>query len=230
MNKKIILIGLIFIFLIACVPQQITEDGGQQTAESTATINRPPSTATNTPQPTLTPVPVTETAIAPQPSVTILAVTGNLYIRRGPSTKYSRIGVLTKGTSAEVIGQDVLSKWVQINIPNSNATGWVSIQTNYHRVDGDLKQIPAFTFTDFPQPAYIKNCTEHELMVAPGDYYLFNLFTNAKYLNEVKVEPGTYTIYDMFVAGEPAIQTVDLQEGETAYITVNGLGVSHKCP
>lgn len=143
---------------------------------------------------------------------------------------YNRIGVLKRGESAEVIGQDMLSRWAQIKIPNSDATGWVSLMTSYSQIQGDLKNVPHFTFTDFPKAAYIKNCTEHVLLVMPGEYYLENLFTNAQYLNEVRVDSGVYSIYDVTLPDEPLIQTVDMQEGETAYITVNGLGETHKCP
>lgn len=229
-TKQSITIFLLLIFLFGCAPQSLTIDDRPQTVEATPTVNRPLSTVTSTPLPTPTVVSVPSTLSSPQTSVTIKAVSGNLYIRRGPSTKYSRIGVLTKGMTAEVIGRDVLSKWVQINIPDSEFTGWVSMLTTYSKVNGDLSQIDSFTFTDYPVPAYIKNCTEHLLLVEPGEHYLENLFTNAQYLNEVQLDPGVYTVYDMSLSDEPKLDSIDLQEGETAYITVNGLGVSHKCP
>lgn len=237
-KKQSILSILLIIFLFGCAPQLLTEDSRPQTVEVTPTVNHPVSTATKTPLPTPTVVPATETLSSPQhfdelnapPSVTITAVGGNLYIRRGPSTKYSRIGVLTKGMTAEVIGRDVLSKWVQINIPDSEFTGWISMLTEYEQIDGDLSQIPDFTFTDYPVPAYVENCTEHLLLVQPGEYYLENVFTAGKYLNEVKLDPGVYTIYDITLPDEPKLDTIDLQEGETAYIMVDGLGVSHLCP
>jgi hypothetical protein len=219
---------LLLLFLIGCTPQQLTMDGGRETV--TPTVNRSPSTVTNTPLPTVTSASTSTQIPTPQPAVTITAVGGNLYIRRGPDMAYNRIGVLKKGESAQVIAQDVLSNWVQINIPNSEFTGWVSVMTNFSEISGDLKSLPNFTFTDYPKPAYIKNCTEHVLLVMPGEYYLENLFTNAQYLNEVRVDSGVYSIYDVTLPDEPLIQTVDMQEGETAYITVNGLGVSHKCP
>lgn len=199
----------------------------------TATPSIQPSVvvvSTSTPLSTPTVVPITQTLSTPQPRVTITAVRGNLYIRRGPDLAYNRIGILKNGESAEVIGQDVLSKWAQINIPNSDVTGWVSLMTNYSEVTGDLSKIPDFTFTDFPLPAYIKNCTEHELYVEPGGFYLYDLYTNADSLNEIRVDSGVYSIYDLALADEPLIQTVDIQEGETAYIMVNGLGEKHKCP
>jgi hypothetical protein len=230
---RIVAIGLsVILFAQGCLPAQTqTLDDTSQTVE--ATVDSLPSTATSTPLPTQTVAP-TATELSPTltvpPSVRITAVDGNLYIRRGPRTTYNRIGLLSKGSSAEVIGQDMLSKWVQINIPDSELTGWVSLMTPYSQLEGDLLQVPAFTFTEWPEPAFIKNCTEHDLLVLPNELYLYSLWTNSQYLNEVQVDPGVYDIKDLFVPGEPVIETVDLQEGETVYITVNGLGVTHKCP
>ena len=177
------------------------------------------------------PVPAaTEISPTPLSKVTITSVKGNLYIRRGPGLEYNQIGVLLKDTSTEVIAHDVLSNWVQVLIPNSDNTGWVSIQTLYSKIDGDINNLPDFTFTDWPLPAYIKNCTEHDMFITPGDIYLPNLYTNAEYKNEVQVNPGSYIAYDLFVPGEPEAQKFEIREGAQAYITMNGLGVKHKCP
>ncbi|MDP4029496.1 MAG: SH3 domain-containing protein, partial [Gallionella sp.] len=185
----------------------------------------------NTPLPAPT-VALTATEIPPTPApqVTITSVKGNLYIRRGPGLEYNPIAVLNKDTSAEVIASDVLSNWVQVLIPNSEKTGWVSIQTGYSNIDGDLSILPDFTFTDWPAPAYVKNCTEHDMFITPGDIYLPNLRTNAEYKNEVQVNPGNYSAFDLFLPGEPEAQKFEIREGVTAHITINGLGVTHKCP
>jgi hypothetical protein len=166
----------------------------------------------------------------PLSSIRIIAADGNLYIRRGPGTEYNQVGFLKKGESAQVMGRDVLSKWVQVNIPGTEFTGWVSLLTPFTKLEGDLSEVESFTFTDWPLPAYIKNCTEHDLIIGPNELYLYNLYTNGKYLNEVQVDPGRYEIYDLFLPGEPKIQTVDIREGDTVYITVDGLGTEHLCP
>lgn len=228
--KKLIPALLLFFLAQGCVPAQQPQPEVME-VESTATVENQLPVETSTPLPTATAVPTaTEVLPTPQPMVTIHAVSGNLYIRRGPGIEYDRIGVLTKGTSAEIIGQDVLSKWVQVNVPDSDRTGWVSIMTEFSQVDGDLSLVADFTFTDWPKPAYIKNCTEHDILIQPGEIYLYNLWTNGQFLNEAQVNPGTYTVYDMFVPGEPEIETVDVREGMTIYITVNGEGVKHNCP
>lgn len=188
-----------------------------------------PSTATPLPPPTVAP---TATVILPTPlpSVTITAVNGNIFIRRGPGMPYNPIGFLRNGVSAQVIAVDVLSNWAQINVPDMDTTGWIYLHTPYSKIDGDISQLPDFTFTDWPAPAYIKNCTEHDMYIMPGDIYLYSLYTNAKYKNEVQVDPGTYIAYDMFYPDEPEAQTLDIFEGMTGYITTNGIGEGHKCP
>lgn len=231
--RKITSILLIAVFLQGCLLGQRTVDRGPQTVNTELpTVDSLRSTiqdSTPPPSPTMAP---TATVILPTPLpfVTITAATGNIYIRRGPGLPYNPIGVLRKGASAQVIAQDVLSDWVQINIPGTDTTGWVSIQTMFSKIDGDLAQLPDFTFTDWPEPAYIKNCTEHDMMIAPGEIYLPSLYANAQYKNEIQVDPGTYIAYDLFVPGEPEAQEFEIREGTQAYITINGLGVEHKCP
>lgn len=229
-----IAIALLMIFLVlGCVPAQTVDDRPQTTTQATPSpVNEASATVTNTPLPTGTPVPASvEPSSTPEPSaVTLTVIKGQIYIRRGPGLPYNQIDILKEGASATIIGQDVLSRWVQIQIPDSEQTGWVSVMTDFTRVDGDLESVPNFTFTEWPQPTYIINCTEHDLLVEPDGLYLYNLFLNPRGWNEVQVNPGTHTIVDLFVEGEPVIQTVYLTEGDTAYITVNGLGQSHFCP
>ena len=233
MRRFFILTLGILMMVQGCLPvPQAPVDDGQQAVLATATVERPLPTdavtlpATATPGPTSQPSPTPE----PLPSVRIIAAEGNLYIRRGPGTEYNQVGILKKGESAQVMGRDVLSKWVQVNIPGTEFTGWVSLLTPFTKLEGDLSDIESFTFTDWPLPAYIKNCTEHDLLIGPNELYLYNLYTNGKYLNEVQVDPGRYDIYDLFIDGEPKIQTLDVREGDIIYITVDGSGTEHLCP
>ena len=234
--RKVLISLLLIVFTQGCVLM-----GGRSLqsseVEPTSTLQADISLDTATAFPTATPLPPptaapTATVILPTPlpSVTLTAVDGNLYIRRGPGMPYNPIGFLRKGVSAQVIARDVLSNWVQINIPELDTTGWVYIHTPFSKIEGDLNQLPDFTFTEWPAPAYIKNCTEHDMYITPGDIVLPSLYTNAKYLNEVQVDPGTYTAYDLFYPDEPQAQILDVREGVTAYLTINGLGEGHKCP
>ncbi len=143
---------------------------------------------------------------------------------------YDRVGLLMNGDSAAAIGRDMLSKWVQVQIPDSEATGWVSLMTNYSRLEGDLNSLPAFTFEEWPQPAYIKNCTEHEILVLPNEFHLYSLWTYEKYLNQVQVNPGVYQLKDITLPNAPVYKEIDIREGQTYYIVVNGAGERHNCP
>ena len=233
--RKVLIALLLIVFTQGCLFRPQTVDRGRQAVDTelpTAMVGGPLSIvqdSTPLPPPTIVP---TATVILPTPlpSVTITPLDGNIYIRRGPGTPYNAIGVLLKGRSAQVIAQDVLSDWVQISIPDSELTGWISIQTVYSKIDGDLTQLPDFTFTEWPAPAYIKNCTEHDMYIMPGNEYLPSLYTNAQYKNEIQVDPGTYIAYDLFYPDEPEAQILDVFEGVTAYLTINGQGEGHKCP
>lgn len=178
------------------------------------------------------PVP-TATKISPTAAsfseVKISAVKGNLFIRRGPDMSFNPVGVLYKDTSAEVIARDILSKWVQVKIPNSDKTGWASIQTKYSQVEGDLSSLPEFTTTEWPVPAYLRNCTYHRVYILPGQIYLTSSLDYPE--NEIWLYPGTYTIYDLDVPGDPIeVLQVDIREGSDKEILVDGFGERHHCP
>jgi len=234
-TSRLTLIALALMLLVqGCFRGQRSNTFGTATEEAVVHATTfTPAPPTSTPRATATPA-ATAVELSPTPeptaNVIVTAVGGNLYIRRGPGTPYDRIGVLDKGMSAVVISKDVLSKWVQIQIPDTEGVlGWVSLLTDFSEIQGDLSQIPAFTFTDWPLPAYIENCTEHDLLILPNELYLYSLYTNDKYLNEVQIDPGTYSIKDLFVDGEPIYMTVDVREGQTIYITENALDETHKC-
>ncbi len=235
-SSRRIFVFLAILFLVsACFSKRqgfqtrIIEEDLPTEATSTP-LARVQDTPTPILQPTSTIVPTLEALPTSLPRVTITATGGNLFIRRGPGLAYDSVGILDKDSSAKIIGKDVLSRWVQVNIPNSKSTGWISIQTQFSQIDGDLTTIPDFTFEEWPEPAYIKNCTEHDMFVDPEGLYLASLYSNKTGENEVQVNPGEHIIYDLFVQGEPVIETVSVREGSTVYITVNGLGVGHKCP
>jgi len=179
------------------------------------------------PSPTLIPTETLPTATL-LPKVTITAVKGNLFIRRGPDMAYNPIGVLYKDTSAEAVARDVLSAWAQIVMPNSKNTGWVSVQTNYSSVQGDLKSLPEFTITDWPNAAYLRNCTHHEMYIQPGEIRLPSYLEYPE--NEMTFYPGIYTIYDLDLPNLPEVMKVDIREGSDIEIKIDGAGEKRKCP
>ncbi len=224
--------GILFVSAAGCgraarfvpsdtAPAQITD---APVSEETAA--RPPEPTSTLPLPTAANTFVVEET---QAKVTITAVRGNLYIRRGPGLAYNPIGVLAKGESASVLARDVLSDWVQINIPSRpDQTGWVSIMTGYSSVDGDVTSLPGIQAADWPVPSYLRNCTYHQMIVKPGDIVVPSLLQYPE--NEVWIYPGTYTVYDLDMDQYPEVTVVQLREGVEIEINLDGNGDKRKCP
>lgn len=225
-KQKKTYVFLLLIFLIQACMQVKLDTPVLPTAQSITAPTQTKIRATQTAQitPTATLLIPTETLA---PTVTIRTVKGNLFIRRGPDMAYNPIGVLYKDTTTAIIARDVLAKWVQIIIPNSKETGWVSVLTQYSQIDGNLNLLPQFTITDWPLPAYLRNCTHHQMFIEPGVVFLDSSYTIE---NEVWLYPGHYTIYDISMADEPAFLEVDIREGLTLEINEDGEGKRRNCP
>jgi hypothetical protein len=231
---KNISITLLLVFLAqACVQFKVDAPPTLPTAQAIETLSTEEqisllSTPTDTievPVPTKTEIPPTATLL---PNVTITAIKGNLFIRRGPDMAFNPIGVLYKDTNAKGIARDVLSKWVQIEIPNSNKTGWVSVQTSYSQIEGSLEGLPEYTPTEWPVAAYLLNCTHHQMYVLPSEMVIPSSFEYPD--NEVWIYPGTYKVYDIDVSGDPEVMDFTIKEGESIEIRWDGLGEKRKCP
>jgi hypothetical protein len=224
---------LLFVLLTqACAQVRLDAPPALPTArdiESITTEERTDPRATSTAQVEIT----TATEIIPTPTsslpkVTISAVKGNIFIRRGPDMAFNPIGVLYKDTSAKVIARDVLSKWVQIEIPNSDQTGWVSIQTQYSQINGEIKYLPEYTPAEWPVAAYLRNCTYHQMYVMPSEIVIPSYLQYPD--NEIWVYPGSYTVYDIDVPGDPEVDQITVKEGSDIEIHYDGLGGHRKCP
>ena len=172
----------------------------------------------------------TVTTAQVQSNVTLTAVDGNLFIRRGPHLAFNPIGVLYEGETKSVIGRDILSRWLQISsssIPGK--TGWISIQTRYSKVYGDLSALQVIDTLDWPAGAYLWNCTHHQMLAQPGDYFIPSSYEFPD--NEITVLPGTYTIYDLEVVGESVmIDRIEVSEGSEFEIREDADGERRKCP
>jgi hypothetical protein len=191
-------------------------------SEQEATLEATPTKTTVPPTPTLTFVPTATLA-----TVTITAVNGNVNIRRGPSLSYNPIDVLYKGESAKVIAHDVLVKWAQIKLPNSDKTGWISLLTDYATVEGDLDSLPGFTTTDWPIFAYLKNCTHHQMYIMPGGITLPSSYGAPE--NEISLNPGHYLVFDLDVPDLPQVKSFDIREGQEIEVIDDGSGEHRKC-
>lgn len=213
-----------------------------QACASAVTVTPPPKPAATSqpatptvPQPTVpaaTPTPLPAATAQPTetvaPRVVISAAGGNVFIRRGPGMAYNPIGVLFKGTSETVLARDVLSRWVQVRIPNSEKTGWIFVNSGFTQVEGDLASVEDFTTTDWPVPGYLINCTHHDMYIMPGEVILPASFGYPP--NDVWLYPGFYTVQDIMVAGEPKVLDIEMREGVDLEIRVDGSGEKRKCP
>ncbi len=229
-SKKLYTFLLVFVLTQGCAGFRLNTTPALPTPQDIATVVDEATVAPTVIIPAL--IDATATVIIPTvtslPSVTITAVKGNIFIRRGPGLPYNPVGVLYKGTSADVIARDVLSKWVQVAIPNTDQTGWVSIQTEYSKLNGEFDSLSDFTFTDWPVPAYLYNCTEHDMYIMPGEIVLTSYFTYPD--NQVWLNPGTYTVFDQTMPDRPEVMKVDIREGTNKAILDDGSGGHHKCP
>jgi uncharacterized protein YgiM (DUF1202 family) len=184
----------------------------------TATIELPAPTAEIKPA-TLAPKP---SATSRPEGTTVTAATGNLFIRRGPGSTYNIIAGLSKGTTTKAVGRNEKSDWLAIEIPNANGkVGWISMGTTYTQLNGSLQALSLYPF-DEAKPAYLQNCTNHDMTTKPGQW---NLPANTTQ----KVNPGEYKILDMST-GQSGVQEVDLKEGNTVSIKKDGNGTSNSCP
>jgi len=210
--------------LQSCQPLSSNADSLFVTITPTETV-APSASAPPTQIPaTITQLP-TATAL---PAVTISAVNGNTYIRRGPHWAYNSISVFYKGATAKVIAHSALSDWAQIIIPNSNKKGWLYIQNRYLQVNGDVNALPEFTPSEYPVAAYIRNCTAHQMYISPGDIFLDIGY--AYPANESTIYPGHYTVYDIDAPDTTEVQQVDIREGATVEIHEDAGGDYKICP
>ena len=106
--------------------------------------------------------------------------------------------------------------------------GWVTIVTQYTQVNGDVEDLPEISPNEWPELAFLRNCT-HDLMVAnpigitipPLEYFPDN---------EVQIDPGEYSIVDVDIDKYPEVMKVQMKEGSVIDIIYDGTGEKHKCP
>jgi len=186
--------------------------------------------------PTETSIPVTSTTaptITPEPSptsnvVTITASGGNINIRRGPGVGYNPIAIFENGQSAVATARNADGSWLNISLPDgSGKPGWVNTRTQYSSITGDVTLLPVNSVTA-PEPAYIRNCTFHDMLVKPGETKIKNQTSSPE--NKLQFNPGNYEVFDTSVSGNKSIKTVNLREGDTIDITKDGLGNPYSCP
>ena len=95
-------------------------------------------------------------------------------------------------------------------------------------MSGDVTKLPEIEPTDWPVPAFLRNCTFHNMTAEPGGILLPALSNFPA--NDVRINPGTYRVYDTDVDGAPEVLKVELKEGSAIDIRTDGDGLRRKCP
>jgi uncharacterized protein YgiM (DUF1202 family) len=168
----------------------------------------------------------TPTAAALLEPVTVAAAGGRLYVRRGPGAEYNAVGAFLNGQSSKATARNADSTWLYISVPNSTrGYGWITVKTQYTNVTGDASALPV-QVVDPAVPAYIRNCTAHEMQVTPGGAILLERTSAPD--NEMQFFPGEYSIFDTIT--ETTVAGVTVLEGTTVDIKQDGAGKNFTCP
>ncbi len=193
--------------------------------ESPVVPTAPPATDTLQPIPTeaASPVPAATEIV-----ISITASGGNINVRRGPSVGYNSLAAFKNGQSAISSARSEDAKWLYIPIPDVDGQfGWVSATTQFSSISGDILLLPVMTVPPF-EPAYIRNCTFHEMLIKPVDVKIPDQTASSK--NKVQFFPGVYEVFDTVETSNKPLQTIELREGKTIDITKDGLDNLYTCP
>jgi hypothetical protein len=53
--------------------------------------------------------------------------------------------------------------------------GWITTETDYTLIDGGISSLP-YIETEPAAPAFIRNCTRHDIWILPADVFLLSKF------------------------------------------------------
>ncbi len=233
-SRKFSKIHLMILVIVLAFSSQAC--GSTKAPAQTATENQ-----AATVEPTSSPIPTAEVqsmktptptiAVTPSPTsslITITAVEGNIAIRNGPDMTFDAIAKLQDGETATVLARSIMDGWVQIEIPSQvGETGWVSVQTNYSIVNGNLLDLPRIDSVEWNVGSYLINCTPHQLIVKPGDVILQPVGEYPN--NRVWFSPGTYSVYDLDVTGQPVAANLSVTEHREFHILKDGTRTQWSC-
>ncbi|MBI5950054.1 MAG: SH3 domain-containing protein [Chloroflexi bacterium] len=230
--SKIYLMILVIVLAFssqACgAPQQPTQTATESQSATAEPTSTPALTAKI--QPTKTPIPtVATTPTTTLSKVTISAVEGDIAIRKGPDVTFDAISKLQNGETATVLARSIMDGWVQIEIPSqAGRTGWISVQTNYSIVNGNLLDLPRIDSVEWNVGSYLINCTPHQMIVKPGDVILQPVDDAPN--NRVWFSPGLYSVYDLEVEGQPVAANLSVTEHREFHIIKDGTRTQWPCP
>ena len=208
-----------------------------ETVNALAQTVAPTSTATVSPTVTQTPTETMSSTDTLMPGtvtpnqLSVIADKSAANIRRGPGLAYNAIGGLVKGASTIIYGRNSDGTWIYVAIPGQPGKfGWVTSLPQYVTLSVNVMDLPLMTY-DQPSPAFIQNCTEHTLLVTPGNITIADR-NNSNH--KVQLNPNIYFIFDENVRDTKdnivQIRTVTLVEGQTVDIAKDGKGKGYTCP
>jgi len=100
--------------------------------------------------------------------------------------------------------------------------------SDFTEVTGDVRTLPEVEPTEWPELAFLRNCTYHEMIVQPGGIILPAVQNFPE--NDVRINPGTYAVLDLELDGYPEVLTVEIREGSAIDVILDGYGEKKKCP
>jgi hypothetical protein len=230
-SKIYFLILMLAVTAQACsaapVPLSVAAKSATQSQPSSIEV---PNAATQNISLVQTPTPTIEVApSAISPAVTVTVLNGDLSIRTGPDLSFDAIAKLQDGETVTALARSIMDGWVQIQIPSqAGETGWISIQTNYSMVIGNLLDLPRIDVVEWNVGSYLNNCTTHQMIVKPGGTILQPIGNSTE--NGVWFTPGTYSVYDMDVDGQPVVANLTVLEHREYNIRKDGAGQRFDCP
>jgi len=208
----------------------ITTGSGSQVQSSVAAS--PTATLSIVENNTLTPVATPTVGATASPTTTLVTVTaaeGKLSIRSGPDIKFDAIAVLENGETVTALARSIIDGWVEIRIPSQpSKMGWVSTMTAHSIVIGNILDLPRIDEVDWPVGSYILNCTQHRLIVKPGEQVVQPASVTTQ--NRVWFAPGLYSIYDLDMSGQPLVLNLNIRAHGQVTVHRDGSHQWSECP
>jgi hypothetical protein len=232
---------LAFLATVLVIATQACAVSQQSTADATvtATYTQPSSvksptslvsiTMIGSATPAATPA---ENASSPSPTtafVTVTAVKGRLSIRSGPDISFDAVALLENGQTATAVARSIIDGWIQISIPSQpSKVGWVSTMTAHSIVIGNVLDLPRIDEVDWPVGSFILNCTQHRLIVKPGEQVVQPASVTTQ--NRVWFAPGLYSIYDLDMSGQPLVLNLNIRAHGQVTVHRDGSHQWSECP
>lgn len=217
-----VILALAFFSQACSASQQPAPVEAKNLPEPAATVNSPiPPTVKKIAK---TPTPTAEASPSP---ITITAVEGDIAIRLGPDKSFDATTRLKNGETAVVLARSIMDGWIQIEVPTqAGETGWVWVETGYSIVNGDLLDLPRIDTVEWNVGSYLINCTPHQMIVKPGDVILQPAGETD---SRVWFMPGTYSVYDLDVSGQPVAANLTVTEHREFHILKDGTRKQWAC-